>query len=918
MRRLSGLGHLAVAVFYLLGGALFWWPLPLRLTTHVPGSNTWAFDEYTFVWNLWWFKAALLRFETNPLHTDFIFHPLGIDLVLYTYTLLNALLAFPLTDLLGLVLTNNLILLAMTALSGWGTFLLVRWLLLRETAPALAGREPDRGLLRTPAFVAALGAGALFAFGANRAIYAALGHYNILSSGFIPLAALFTLKTVGTRSLRAPVLGGLFLAMALLEEVTFGVFWAMLLPFLLAFEWRRRAPGWLTRFLLLGAVAALVSAPLVVPVALASLNSDYALQGWGDAFKLSADLWSFTTPVALHPFFGHDWVRELRAVQEGNARFADVNTVFVGVAALLLTVLASLRFRRRLAAWLLGAIVFALFSLGPLLQINGRSRFDFDGLETGVPLPFILLHYLPIIKGNRTPNRFGVVLMLCVAVLVGYALWWLAGLARRRRHGLAPVVAGALTGVLLFEQLALPMPLTDARVPPAYTHLAEEPGDFAILSLPLGWRNSFEVQGSEDTRTQYYQTVHAKRLSSGNISRAPAFKFDYFERLPVFRTLIKIEQDVNYVPTPEEIAADRALAGDLARLLDLRYVVANPPVPGRPPYSDTYTATLAYVQEMWELEPVAGSEPPLFRIPRMEPPPELRIDLGDPESAMYRGEGWDRDEPDIAGASAVWATGREARLFMPLDSVPPFVYLRLRIMPFDYPGAGNQTLDLWINGRELDRPAIIAPGWNEYAFSIPGHLLREGTNDLVLRFDQATRPRDVLPQTRQIGSTGVALDAVVTVTSDGGSGGQELGYIEVNGVDASENRRGVNVTVLEPGSGRILEMRGFDTAANEFETARLVEFLDTIPAGQVVIVAFQGNAVAHLTQEARSGLATLGAGEIPEAPGASFALIGVKGALPGSANQESNTSGVAYREHRPDDRPLAAAVDWVIWGREDG
>src|SRR5690606_7166720 len=174
-----------------------------------------------------------------------------------------------------------------------------------------------------------------------------------------------------------------------------------------------------------------------------------------------------------------------------------------------------------------------------------------------------------------------------------------------------------------------------------------EPIDLATLPRPLGWRKSSEVQGSEDTRTQYYQTVHAKRLPSGNISRAPAFKFDYFERLPVFRTLIKIEQDVNYVPTPEEIAADRALAGDLARLLDLRYVVANPPVPGRPPYSDTYTATLAYVQEMWELEPVAGSEPPLFRIPRMEPPPELRIDLGDPESAMYRGEGWDRDEPDI-------------------------------------------------------------------------------------------------------------------------------------------------------------------------------------------------------------------------------------------------------------------------------
>lgn len=913
MQRLSGRDHLAVAAFYLIGGALLRWPLPLHLTTHVPGSATWAFDEYTFIWNLWWFKAALLRFGTNPLHSDFIFHPLGIELVLYTYNLFNALLAFPLLDLLGLPLTSNLILLGMTALSGWGIFLLVRWLLIGPWSGDLPRSWANTGPRSD--FLAALGAGALYAFGAYRAVYAALGHYDMVSTGFLPLFALFFLRSVQTPSRRAPILGGLFLAAALLAEMIFGVFLAMLALVLLAFAWRGAVPGWVPRLALLTTVAALLWAPVGVPVVRTFLDSDFALQGWGDALKLSADLWSFTTPVALHPLFGRDWVQELRAVQEGKARFADVNTVFVGVSTLLLAALAAWRFRRRVAAWALAGVAFVLFSLGPLLQVNGRSRFDFDGLESGVPLPFIVLHYLPIVKANRAPNRFSVVLMLCAAVLVGYTLWWLAHAVGRRRPSLAPVVAGGLVGLLLFEQLALPLPLTDARVPPTYHQLAAEPGDFAILSLPLGWRNSFGVQGSEDTRTQYYQTVHAKRLPGGNISRAPAIKFDYFARLPVFRTLIKIEADVNYRPMPEDIEADRAQADEVARLLDLRYVVANPPVPGRPPYSDTYTATLAYLQQIWALEPVAASDPPLFRIPRTPQPAELQIDLGDPASAMYRGEGWDRDEPDIAGASAAWATGRSARLFLPLDEVPPFMYLSLRIAPFNYPGAGDQTMDLWINGRELDRPAIVGPGWNEYAFSIPGRLLRVGTNELTLRFERATRPRDVLPETRLIGATGVSLDAVVTVTSDGGSGGQEIGYITVNGQDASDHRRGVNVTVLDPGSGRVLEVRGFDTAANEFEAARLAEFLDTIPVGRVVAVAFQGDATAHLTEAARAALTTLGAGGVPSTPGASFALIGIKGAAPGTASQESNAAGVAYREHRPDDRPLAAAVDWVIWAR---
>ncbi|HYN87249.1 MAG TPA: interleukin-like EMT inducer domain-containing protein, partial [Ardenticatenaceae bacterium] len=895
MRRLPARAHLAVALFYFVGGALLWWPLPLHLTTHVPGSATWAFDEYTFIWNLWWFKAALLRFGTNPLHSDFIFHPLGIDLVLYTYNLFNALVAFPILDLLGLILTSNLLLLGMTALSGWGTFLLVRWLLSYEMSGVgyqVSSSESGSNPHSPVSFLAPLAAGALYAFGAYRSIYAALGHYDMVSTGFIPLVALFFLKSMRTRSRQAPVLGGIFLAGALLNEMIFGVFLGMLALALLAFNVRSAARGWPARLVILGGLAAVLWAPVGLPVVRTFLNSDFALEGWGDALKLSADLWSFTTPVALHPVFGGDWVRELRAVQEGTARFADVNTVFVGVGALLAAAVGAWRFRAQLRAWTLAGLAMADFSLGPLLQINGRWRFDFDGIESGVPLPFIVLHYLPIVKGNRAPNRFSVVLMLCAAVLVGYSLWWLGQVVRDRRSLSIPgryqgatggLVIGALVGILLFEQLALPLPLTDARVPEVYWRLAAEPGDFAVLSLPAGWRSSFGVAGSEDTRTQYYQSVHAKRLPSGNISRAPAFKFSYFERLPVFRTLINVERDVNYRPTEEEVAADRAQADAVARLLDLRYVVVNPPVPGRPPYSDTYTATLDYAQRMWELEPVIEGESALFRIRRSPQPAELEIDFGDPSSVMYRGEGWDRDEPDVGGASAAWAVGQAALVLLPLDRVPPSASLRLRIAPFDEPGAGPQTLELWANGEPVGSSVMLATGWNEHSFTVPGDLLREGTNRLTLRFGRATRPRDVIPQSRVVGTTGVVLDAVVAVTSDGGSGGQEIGYISVDGEDASENRRGVNVTVLEAGSGAVVAVRGFDTAANPYETDRLVEFLASVPDGRVVVVAFQGNAVAHLTPRAREALLDLGAANVPESSNASFALIGVKGAAPGTA-----------------------------------
>ena len=91
----------------------------------------WAFDESTFVWNIWYLKHALVDNLSSPLHSELIYYPLGIDLVLYTYNFFHALLAQPLYLAVNLPFANNISLLSSTVLSGYGTFLLVRWLLAR-------------------------------------------------------------------------------------------------------------------------------------------------------------------------------------------------------------------------------------------------------------------------------------------------------------------------------------------------------------------------------------------------------------------------------------------------------------------------------------------------------------------------------------------------------------------------------------------------------------------------------------------------------------------------------------------------------------------------------------------------------------------------------------------------------------------
>ena len=69
------------------------WPVASFLGSRIPGTATWAFDESTFAWNIWYFKHALLDLRTSPLHSGLIWYPLGIDLILYTYNFFNALIA---------------------------------------------------------------------------------------------------------------------------------------------------------------------------------------------------------------------------------------------------------------------------------------------------------------------------------------------------------------------------------------------------------------------------------------------------------------------------------------------------------------------------------------------------------------------------------------------------------------------------------------------------------------------------------------------------------------------------------------------------------------------------------------------------------------------------------------------------------
>ncbi len=955
--------HLWVLLLYGLLAVALTWPLAAQITTHVPGSDTWAYDEYTFLWNIWYFKHALIDELSTPLHTDLLFYPVGMGLVMYTFNLLAAALALPLhlaTD--NIPFASNIVNLASTALAGYGTFLLVLYLLRRppansEQSPANGRSSPATFHLSPFTLPAAFIAGLIYAFASSRMVYLALGHYMIVTTQWLPFFLLYFVRTLDRWRSRDALIAGVFAALCLLTDMLYGVLLALMAGVLLLDWWLRyrkqrragaagQAVSWtrsLGRLAAMVAVAALLSAPLLIPTVLEGLDADYAVEGWGMSDQLSADLVGLVTPTDLHPLWGGDWEATLRAVQTGESRFRDVNTVFLGYATLALAVLGAIVAGRRGRPWLAIALIAFVLALGPLLQINGQSLYDLDGLQVTVPLPYILLHYIPFVQGFRAPNRFSLVLLQAMAVLAGYGAAWLlvkvAGAQRERtrarsgdrpeqekthaarrphhasRRPLAIALAILLAAAILFEHLAAPMPLTDARVPAPYSELARAPAGGALLQLPMGWRNGFGVFGAEDTRVEWYQTVHGRPILSGNTSRNPAFKFEYFERLPLLQAITGIEM---YQP-PDDATdhAARAQAAELMALWDVRYLAVNPPVAGRFPYIDTWQATQDYAldvipvdpQPLWDADGVQ-----IYAVQQPAVPFPFELDLGSRNTDPYRGPGWSVDEGDISGASGVWVEGREAEMFLPLrfETAAP-VDIVLRVQPFSYPGAPQQTLSVEMNGVDLGTQAL-QPGWQEVHFSAPAEATRSGLNRLWLRFSDSARPIDVLPGQARIGSTGVQAPVDIEINSGGAVG--DFAFMTVAApdgatTDVSAGRRGYNLVAIDPRSGRVLDVRGFDTYANAFEADRMAQFIEGLPTGALVLAAARGEAGVSLTDRAVAALASVGSAvDLRSTPGYGHAFIGVKGAAPGAAAEEAGPDG-AYLRVAADRRNLSAAVDWA-------
>jgi len=628
--------HIIALVGYLVLTLIMTFPLVTEFTTAIPGDG---FDGWQNYWNLWWVKKALLDLGTNPFFCDYVYYPTGASLYFHTLNIFNGLFTVPIQAVFGWTVAYNFVVVFSFVVGGYGTYLLVYWLGAGSSSrpSSCSGQGSLQG--RLAAFVAGL----VFTFSPYHFAHL-LGHMQLISLEWLPFYVLFTVKALDRSTAPAGFAiqrpdGGLqirreqkrdllslkrircWLARswpaAVYLVLTFLCEWGYYVMYLALFTllytgyvtWKEcRVWEPVARAGLIWLLFIVLASPILVPMAVEAIHTtEYLTPPFEQSLSLSADLLAFFTPHEMHPLWG-DWARTW------SERFTTTTSermIFAGYVPLALGALALWKRRQRAGFWALSLLVFFLFALGPVLHVGGQPV---TVLGTTVPLPYIVLYrLLPFIRLSRSISRFDVMVMLSLAVLVGLGVEWLGRWSARWSSGW--MVAGVAGALICFEFLAVPYPMTEVEVPSFYRQVAQEPGDFVLMELPMNWDRPIH---------QFNQVYHGKKVIAAYFGKPNPLSV--VEKTPVLQHFRHLGPDI--------IAQDISEIGtSVLASFNVRYVILDSyQMPGGREREVTLRLT----------EKIFGDTAPFYRdgrliVYRVEEP-------ADPKPFLSLGQNWGRRE----------------------------------------------------------------------------------------------------------------------------------------------------------------------------------------------------------------------------------------------------------------------------------
>jgi hypothetical protein len=492
-----------VVLAYLVITILYIYPQIFHMTTgcvELPmGSSN---DQYLHMWDAWWVGQALFHFKTSPFFTHLMNYPAGASLALQELGVLNGILIAPFQFAMerpyGLILGYNMAIISSFLVSALGMYALAY----------------DISRSRTGAFIA----GIAFMLLPYRAMHVTT--LNLLSTGWIPLYALFFSRAVRDPKPRNIIWSTIFFAFTLHSSNVYGFFLVLFSAVFVSANLVVGRKEFLKKRILVGlAMIAGLCFLVIVPnlVMIVSANIDWA-QPLSLADLFSANVVGYIFPSDQQAFYNFlfGFMPEFSYYISG----VPGHATFISYTLLILFIYGIIKSsRKEIAPWLITFAVFLVFSFGTNLHVWSW--------DTGVKMPYyLIIEYLPLSSAMRTPFRFVVLERMALLIVAACGVKSLLanrnsaaeetarerGIRRRARELALP---GVLALLVLVEMWHIPFVFVEADVPNIYFEIAQEEGEFAVADIPA-------KRYRDRAKYMFYQTVHGKPIPAGVINRPEA------------------------------------------------------------------------------------------------------------------------------------------------------------------------------------------------------------------------------------------------------------------------------------------------------------------------------------------------------------------------------------------------------------
>jgi hypothetical protein len=540
--------NLIAAIGFIFAAIVFTYPLILDFQTKLPGVLA---DPYQFVWGFWHFKKSVLQLQ-NPFVTDFMYYPMQINLILHTWVPAKTAIAFLLSFLSGnWILIYNILFMFSFVMAALGMYFLV--------------------LQYVPSRMLAFISGIIFAFAPNQMAHAH-GHFNMISMEAMPWIVL--LGHYYMKQFRWSTLAGLvvLLGYQFFCDYQFIVYLIILygvwVIYTAKLDWGKYKELLLKTMPVAGCFVLVLAPFWIMAIKAIKVYSVMSIHsgGWGKAEDYSMDILHLLLPSNLHFIWG-DFIVKVLAVMKVPFPSAEMNG-FIGYSVIALCVFAGIKYwsKNSVRFWCIAGVSFMLLSFGPLLNFKGISLnatpwinlFSFDGIKVLFPMPYTIIHYLPVFNGARIPARFIIITIMSAAILVSIAGYYIIDNIKVSEIGKRALKIILLL-IIILEYLPIPFPTYEPRVPEIYNSIRQDVNENNVVldlpSPPWDW-NALD--------TLYYQVYHQHKMIGGWTARSSGPQVDYFFKYHIIKEVSRGNADI-----------DVGEFADMLKNLDVYYIVVR-------------------------------------------------------------------------------------------------------------------------------------------------------------------------------------------------------------------------------------------------------------------------------------------------------------------------------------------------------